>query len=187
MNKKLVAALAVLVFGGAAQAQGYVAGSVGHAQVSLNCSASTSCDKSDTAYRLIGGWEFAPGWAAEIAYYDYGEGQAANGAISGTVHNTALALGAAYTQDLAPDWSVSVRAGLASVNTGLSGTAGGVASNSDSDRNVRLVGGLGVGYKLRPDLTLDVGLDFGHAKYDKNGVSTSGRITLLSLGLKFKF
>lgn len=164
-----------------------MAGSVGHARVSLDCSVSTSCDKIDTGYRLIGGWEFMPGWAAEVAYYDYGDAQTATGAVTGTVRDTAVSLGAAYTQELAPDWSLTARAGLASVKTRLSGSAGGQVSGSDSDRNVRLVGGLGVGYRLTPELMLEAGLDFSQAKYDKNGVDTSGRITLLSLGLKFKF
>jgi OOP family OmpA-OmpF porin len=187
MKTKLIAAAAALFLCAGAQAQGYASVSVGQARLNLDCSGATTCDKSDTAFKLIGGYKFAPNFGAELGYFHFGKAKAAGGGISGEVTNTAFGGGVAFMQDLAPNWNFVGRLGLAQVKTKISGTVAGVGSASDSDNNIALYGGLGVGYKIAPNVSLDAAWDFTKSKYDKNGADFSANINVLSVGLTFSF
>jgi OmpA-OmpF porin, OOP family len=187
MNKQIFAALAALALSAGASAQGYGVISVGTARLNLDCSGATTCDKSDTAYKLIGGYKFSPNLAGEIGYFNFGKAKASDAVTRAEISNTAFGGGIAFHQDLSPDWNFVARLGLAQVKTKISGSIVGLGSGSDSDNNTSLYGGLGVGYKISKTVSLDAAWDFSKSKYNKNGADESGNINVFSLGVSFWF
>lgn len=55
-----------------ASAQVYVGGSLGQAKRSLGCWSATPCEKSDSSYKLIGGYTLDNNFAIELNYFDLG-------------------------------------------------------------------------------------------------------------------
>jgi OOP family OmpA-OmpF porin len=188
MKKHLLAALAVLSFSAAAGAQtAYGVVSAGVSKSSFDCLGAPSCDKSDTAFKLIGGYRFMPNLAGEIGYFDFGKQKLSGGGASLEYKNSAFGIGVAYLQDLTPNWNFVGRVGVAQMKTKVNGSAPGIGSASDSDNNTTLYGGLGVGYKLSKNISIDGSWDFSRGKYNKNGVNESGGLNALSLGVTFGF
>lgn len=192
MKRNLLIGLAAMALAAGASAQVYGGAAIGSARINLDCAGATTCDKTDTGWKLFGGYHFNPNWAAEIAYFDFGTGKASAtdtelGTITGEVENTGFGVGVALRQDLAPNWNFVGRFGLASIKTKISGAVTGLGSGSDSDRNVQPYAGLGVGYKLSKSTSLDLAWDFSRGKYNKNGVETKGNVNLISLGLTAGF
>lgn len=187
MKTKLLTALAALTLSAAASAQPYGVVSAGVARVDVDCSGTATCDKSDTGFKLMGGYKFMPNLAAEIGYFDFGKVRASAPGINAELKNSAFGGGVAYHLDLAPSWNAVGRLGLAQVKTKISGTVAGLGSASDTDNNTALYAGLGVGYKISKTLSVDGAWDLSKSKYNKNGVDESGNINMFSVGLTFGF
>jgi OmpA-OmpF porin, OOP family len=186
MTKQLIAALAALTVSAVASAQGYGVVSAGVSRLNADCTGTTSCDKSDTAFKLLGGYKFMPNLAAELGYFSFGKAKASDGAIDVEIKNTGFGGGVAFHQDVAPNWPFVARLGLAQMKTKISAAAGG-GSGSDSDNNIALYGGLGIGYKIAKSVSIDASWDFSKSKYNKNGVDESGSLNAISVGLTFGF
>lgn len=186
MLKKVSIALAIFSLSAAASAQGYGVVSVGSSKFSLDCSGATTCDKSDTAYKLLGGYKLNPNLAVEAGFFDFGKARASDATTSATIKVSAFGGGVAWHQDLAPDWNFVGRLGLAQVKTKIGGTLGSVTV-SDSDNSVQPYVGLGVGYKLSKNMSLDLAWDASRGKYDKNGLNESGNVNAVSVGMTFGF
>lgn len=192
MNKNLLVGLAALTLAAGASAQVYGGAAMGSARINLDCTGATTCDKTDTGWKLFGGYQFNPNWAAEITYFDFGRAKVSGtdselGTITGEVENTGFGAGVAFRQDLATDWNFVARFGLASIKTKISGAATGIGSGSDSDRNVQPFAGLGVGYKVFRSLSVDAAWDFSRGKYNKNGLQTKGGVNMISIGVTAGF
>jgi len=179
MKKQLLAALAVLTFCVTASAQPYGVVSVGASRLNADCAGTTTCDNTDTAFKLLGGYKFSPNLAAEIGYFGFGKAKASVGATAVEIENTAFGGGAAFHFDLAPQWNAVARLGVAQVKTKITALG--------SDNNTALYGGLGVGYKLARNVSLDGAWDFSNSKFNKNGLDESGSLNVFSVGLTFAF
>lgn len=180
-------ALAAIAFCASAAAQPYGAVAVGMSSLNVDCEGAARCDKTDTAFKLLGGYRFTPQWAGEVGYMNFGKAKASDAGVSAEIGTTALMLGAAYHADLSPDWTAVLRLGVGQVKTKISGSVAGLGSGSDDDTNAAAYFGLGFGYRLSKTTTLDFAGDFTKSKYDKNGVNESGNVRALSLGLSFAF
>lgn len=187
MKKRSASALSILVFCTAAAAQPYGVVSVGVSRVGLDCQGAASCDKTDVGAKVIGGYKFAPSWAAELGWFEYGKASASDVGVSVSVRNTALGFGGAYHQDLTTDWNAVARFGLALVQTKLSGSVSGVGSASDTDNTAQAYLGMSVGYRLSKATTLEFAWDYGRGKFNKDGIDESGGINVLSIGLSSGF
>lgn len=187
MKKQSALALAVLAFCTAAAAQPYGLVSVGAARLNLDCAGAPSCDKTGTGFKLMGGYKFAPNWAGELGYFDYGKAKASDNVDSLEIRSTAIGVGVAYHQDLATDWNAVARLGLSRVKTKLTLNVAGLGSGSDSDSNTQAYFGVGVGYKLSKTTSVDFAWDFSKAKFNKAPVDESGNINVISIGLTFGF
>lgn len=180
--------MAAFALSGAASAQSvYGVVSLGSSRLDLDCTGATSCDKTDTAYKLLGGYKFSPNFAVEAGVLGFGKARASDATVAADISNTAIGGGVAFHQDLAANWNFVARLGLASVKTKLSGTVAGFGSVSDSDTNVAPYAGVGIGYKLSKTVSVDGAMDFSRSKYDKNGVNESGNLSAVSIGLTFAF
>jgi OmpA-OmpF porin, OOP family len=191
MKTQLLTALAALTLSTAASAQFYGVVSAGVSRLDVDCTGASNCDKTDTGFKLLGGYKFMPNLAAEVGYFDFGKAKATFqdpvlGPINADIKNTAFGGGVAYHVDLAPNWNAVGRLGLAQVKTKLGASALG-SSGSDSDNNTALYAGLGVGYKVAKNVSIDGAWDFSRSKYNKNGVDESGNINVFSVGVTFGF
>lgn len=175
-----------------ARGQVYSGAAIGSARTNVDCAGTTSCDKTDSGWKLFGGYQFNPNWAAEVTYFDFGKAKVTGidetlGTITGEIENTGFGAGMALRQNLAADWNFVARFGLASIKTKVSGAVTGIGSGSDSDRNGQPYAGLGVGYKLSKSMSVDAARDFSKGKYNKNGVETKGNVSMNSIGVTAGF
>src|SRR5947207_8518941 len=62
----------------------YVGATVGQSKFKDSCTglpAGFSCDEKDTAWRILGGYQFSPNFAAELGYHNFGETKASGGGL----------------------------------------------------------------------------------------------------------
>jgi OOP family OmpA-OmpF porin len=188
MKSKHLIALAVLAVSTAASAQNlYGVVSAGVSKLSFDCGTAPSCDKTDTAFKLLGGYKFAPNWAGEIGYMDFGKAKLSGGGANLDIKVNGFGGGVAYHQDIAPAWNFVARLGIAQMKTKLSGSAPGIGSASESDSNIEPYLGLGVGYKLSKTVSIDGAFDYSKGKFNKLGIDESGNANAFSVGLTFGF
>ena len=174
MNKFLIAtAIAAASFVSTnANAQAYVSGHVGMGNISVDCFG--DCDKSNVAFKVLGGYGFGNGFAAELGYASFGEVKGGGDKL--TVNG--LLIGAAYHAVLNPSWGLTGRLGLARLKTKLS--SGGF---SDSETNTAPYFGISGTYALQKNVKLEAGLDFSRGEYDGD----KGDVRALTVGARFEF
>jgi opacity protein-like surface antigen len=170
-----------------AQPSAYVSASAGTVKLNVDCAGASRCDRTDVGFKLIGGYFFSPKLAVELGYVDYGKAKASDSVLSSEIASSAVGIGVAAHQDLAPQWDLFARLGVARMTTKVSATVSGVGSASDSASNAMPYGGLGVGYRLRPNMSLELSWDTTRTKYDKNGLDESASLNMFSAGMSFKF
>lgn len=182
MNKQIALAFATLVVSGAAAAQPYVAVSAGGSKVDVDCEGASTCDKSGTAFRLLGGYKFTPNLALEAGYMNFGKARFADTGLSLDLKADAFTVGGAYHADFASNWNFVARLGLASMNTKGFATVGAV-SGSLSELNAQLYGGLGVGYKISKNMSLDLAMDVSKVEIE----GEKSNVAAYTVGLTFGF
>ncbi len=152
MNAITRAALlaAALVAAGSAGAQVYVGAAVGQSKAKLDCTGTTSCDRTDTAYKPFVGYMFAPYWGLEAAYYNQGKARlTARDETLGEVtadfkgHGWGL-----YGMAVLPlgDASLFAKLGAVSSTIKLDATSSVFGGAGASERHTNAAWGLGAGY-----------------------------------------
>lgn len=178
----LAAAVALSALCSSAMADAYVGGSLGSSHLSLDCTGTTTCDNTGSAYKFIGGYRFGNGFAGELGFHDFGKATATVSGVDLTAKATAITLAAAYQANLSDDWGLVGRLGVASVRAKISGALGGVSS-SVKDTKTNAYFGLGVNYKLTSDLRVELGADSTKAEIDGDKAT----VRAYSLGLNYSF
>lgn len=185
--KKWILGVALAAAAVAAQAQMYVSGSVGLSSASVDCTGTSSCDKSGVGFKLLGGYKVTPNVAVEAGYYNLGKFSAAGslpgwGAVKTDLKTAGFGVGAALSAEIAPQVSVLGRLALASMSTKVSASVG-AASGSDSESNTAVLLGLGIGYAVTKNVSIDATIDMG--KHDYAGETGSARVFGLGLTASF--
>lgn len=67
-----LAALALSLAGLSAHAQGYAGIGVGQSRADIDCTGTLTCDRTDTAWKLYGGYMFHPNFGAQAEVYRQG-------------------------------------------------------------------------------------------------------------------
>jgi len=126
MQRKILGAACALAALACAPAiaapQGYVTVGVGSSKVDIDCTGTNSCDNTDTAAKVVAGWEFAKDVAAEVSYNYLGQAKA-NVPFDGTnfdvkIRGDYVGLGLAWRPQFgATAFGAVVRTGVAFVNT----------------------------------------------------------------------
>jgi OmpA-OmpF porin, OOP family len=187
MKRSLIglAAVVALFATSAAYAQGYVGFGAGPSKINIDCLDAPTCDKTDTGYKLYGGWRFMPNLAAEAVYVDWGKAKASGtdpelGTATLDVKASGFGVGVAYHIPLAA-WSCLGRLGIMQ-NKGKTTVTLGSLSGSDSFTGTFPYYGVGCGYSLTPNLTLTLEGDFSRVKYTDQD---KANVQLLSVGLRW--
>lgn len=161
----------------------YLGGTLGPSEIDLDCRFSTSCDGSDTAFKLFVGFDLPrlpiPRAAFEVSYIDFGQGRANFTSLTRrTVEVSALTFDLAARGQLAANVSVVGRLGLAYTSAKSRGP---VVNESDSGLNPHL--GAGLEFALNRQFKL-VG-NFDYTSYDSG--YESGSVTMFGVGVQMGF
>ncbi|MDO8827601.1 outer membrane beta-barrel protein [Methylophaga sp.] len=185
----LLASFAAPVFSG----EFYLGANVGQAKSSDFCSevsddlsslslTRTSCDDSDSAYKIFAGYSFTENWAVEGAYADLGEFSIdyTDGSTSGKAKAEldAVSIAMVGKLPLTDDFNLFAKLGLYHSNTDASATFGGVRA-SDDDSSTDGLFGLGASYSLTESLAI-------RAEWERY-MDSDADIDLMSVGLMYTF
>ncbi|MET0334851.1 MAG: outer membrane beta-barrel protein [Rhizobacter sp.] len=178
----LAATFACTLASHTALAQSYYVGiAAGVTNQDVNCSGWSNCDKSDTGFKLYGGFKLSKAIALELGYTDFGSASLSLGGLRGSYSASALSAGGAFFLPLTPKLTGIGRAGLAYVDGDYSGGVFGV--NGGSESGIEPYIGFGLAYALTPKLSLTGSFDYMRADYPRG----SGSARLLGLGLSYAF
>ena len=166
----------------------YVGGHLGQSNAKDSCDAFTapgvSCDDKDTAWRLLGGYQFNRNFAVEGAYTDLGEFSATGPGGTAAAEATALELVGVGMFPIANNLSLYGKAGVyrGEVEGRLDTT---LVSGSTKDTNTDLTFGAGVKF----DMTRSVALRAEWQRYQDMGGddTTESDVDVLSVGVLYRF
>lgn len=181
-------ALALALASGGALAQGYAGVSFGQSKVELNCAGTTSCDNSDTAFKVFGGYMFLPHAGVELTYYNQGKATLAGsdptlGNLSAEFKGDGFGF---YGMAVAPfenGASVFGKLGLVSAQIKIDATSSIYGSGGDSERHTNVAWGVGAGYEFTRNIGARLEFERVRVKFqdEKNDVD------LLTVGLVYRF
>jgi len=183
-QSRLKTALAILGLAAAmgtssamAQDQGWYAGlTFGNSKFKDACEGVADCDDKDTAWRILGGYQFNKNLAVELGYTDLGEASAPGASVEATAFEV-VAVG---SWPFTPQFSAYGKVGLYRGETDA--TAPGVSA---SESNTDLTYGIGV----RWDFSKNLGLRAEYQLYKDLGGDTIGEsdADVISIGVIWKF
>lgn len=104
-------------------------------------------DDSDTGWSIAGGWRFSPKLFAEFKYADQGEAKISNTVFAATIDYNSSSLMLGYDVfSISDSLNVFVKAGLASIDSSVSGNSSVSVNKSNS---IDLAGGAGLEYRWK--------------------------------------
>lgn len=179
-----LAAAAALSIAGGAQAQGYVGAGLGWTRINADCTGATTCDKTGTGGKIFGGVRFADQFGAELSYFDWGKAKGTQvpvegGVVSGELKGTGWGVGVAWMAPVANDWQGVLRLGVARNHAKGTDNTGG----STSENTTKPYFGLGLGWRVSRNLSVDAAMDFSRLRLLDENANTQ----LLSIGLTYGF
>jgi OOP family OmpA-OmpF porin len=153
-----------------------------------------SDDKTDSAYKIYGGWRFNPMWALEGGYADFGKAHRTltppaptTGTATGTVDNSAWFFAGKGTFALTPTVGIFGKAGITRNHTKASFVSTIPPANSGTGNKTKTgpMIGLGVEWAMNRNVALRFEFeDFG--KFGDSGTLDS-KVHLWSAGLTYAF
>ena len=187
MKKIILSAFIAMAASAGAHAEGiYVGVAAGGTHFDVDCSGTSSCDKSDTGFKLFGGYKLTENVAVEAHYADYGKagfGGVVNGVnATGDAKLSGFGLGVALLGDFATDWNGVVRAGVARNKLKVDVSVPGFSA-SDSENKTKAYVGAGVGYKLTKEVSRNAAIDYTEGEYG----GETAKVTLFTIGVGYSF
>ena len=180
-------AAAALIGGGAASAADFSIGlAAGADRGRVDCVASAPCNRSSAHSKLYAGYQLSEAIDVQAVYFDAGRFKGGDTTplgteFGGTFKVNGFGVTAGYRWGFAPSWSLTTRAGLASVRTRFdyANTVWGSASQTTAQPLL----GLGVAYAITP--TLRLGLDYDVTRFKVH--TTRGPLQMFGLAAQFSF
>lgn len=163
----------------------YVGGHLGQAEAKDACDGVSgpgiSCDDKDTAWRILGGYQFNRNLSIEGAYTDLGEVSASGPGGSASAEADALELSGVGSFPLGNAFSVYGKAGI--YRGEVKGSALGAGTTDESNTDFTF----GAGVKF--DMTQNVALRAEWQRYNDMGGDDTGEtdVDVLSVGVQYRF
>ena len=152
--------------------RGYVGGSLGYTDFRGPDIGGQSTDRHDTGFKVHGGWEFSPYFAAELGYAYLGK----PGSGAGEIKVEGVFIDAVGTFPVSPGFSVLGRIGA--FNSKVKSERLG-----DSDRSTDVKFGVGVQYDINPQM--NVRGEYERYRIDAFDVKTDH--DMWSIGVNYRF
>jgi len=159
----------------------YIGGSVGQSKFKDGCSGlpgGVSCDEKDTAWRVLGGYQFNRNFAAELGYHDFGEIKASAPGFNASEKASVWELVGVGLFPIVNQFGVYGKLGLHHGEAKLDSNLG-----SAKDTGNGWTGGLGAQYDIMPAL----GLRAEWQRYLKVGGESDNKVDVLNLGAIWRF
>jgi OmpA-OmpF porin, OOP family len=163
----------------------YAGGSIGQTTASDGCSGiilpGITCNDSDTAWRIFGGYRIDPNLSVELGYQDLGQVKATGFGVNGDVTASVWELVAVGTLPLRNRFSIYGKLGGYLGDTKLSSNAG----FSGSETNTDITFGIGGRYDVSPQVALRA----EYQSYQSVGGGAVGQsdFDVISVGALFNF
>ena len=185
--RRLLTAVALIGASTAAAATDFSVGlGAGADQGRVDCVASFPCERSSAHAKLFAGYRFSGAIDVQAVYFDAGRFKGGDTTplgteFGGTFKVSGFGVTGAYRWGFAPSWSLTARAGLASVRTRFdyANTVWGSASETTTQPLL----GLGVAYAITPTVRLGLDYDVTRLKVYK----TRGSLQMLGVAAQFSF
>ena len=185
--RRLLTAVALIGASTAAAATDFSVGlGAGADQGRVDCVASFPCERSSAHAKLFAGYQFSGAIDVQAVYFDAGSFKGGDTTplgteFGGTFKVNGFGVTAGYRWGFAPSWSLTTRAGLASVRTRFdyANTVWGSASQTTAQPLL----GLGVAYAITP--TLRLGLDYDVTRFKVH--TTRGPLQMFGVAAQFSF
>jgi OOP family OmpA-OmpF porin len=159
----------------------YAGATVGQSKLKDGCSgtpAGASCDEKDTAWRILGGYQFNPNFAAELGYHNLGEFKSSAPGFSATEKVNLWELVGVGLFPVMSQLSLYGKLGVHHGEAKLESTLGSAKNTGNG-----WTGGLGVQFDVMPAL----GLRAEWQRYAKVGGESDNKLDVLSLGGIWRF
>lgn len=180
----LVLALAAISFASSgAFAQAYVSADVGKSKLGIKCAGAKSCDDSDTAYRITGGYTFYEGLSAEIGYEGFGTAKSVGPTGTHTLKASGPTVGLAYRLPMGDAWGLDFRAGVAHLKaeSTVRPVTGPAVHHSGTSNSPYF--GIGADYALSKNMKLQAGFEATRAEV----AGTKSNLKAFTLGVRYDF
>jgi OOP family OmpA-OmpF porin len=161
----------------------YLGGSVGQSKFKGSCSglpAGVSCDDKDTAWRILGGYQFTPNFAAELGYHNLGETKGSAAGFDFKDKASAWELVAVGKWPIANQFGIYGKLGAHHSEAKAESNAAGLSGKETGN-------GLTFGAGLQWDVMQPLGLRAEWQRYDKLGGISDNKVDVLSLGAIYRF
>lgn len=189
MFKKSIIAIALTATGfmlsAGAAAQTYVGASVGDAKWNMDCSGASSCSTSDTAYKVYGGYNFAPQWAVEATYFSLGTINASGAGYNVSAKGTGFDVSGVFKAQLNKDWTAFAKLGVAQVKGETTASVGSVGGSLTKNSTQPIVG-FGVIYNVNQNFGIRADIDSRKVELT-SGSGGSGNVTNFTIGAQASF
>jgi OOP family OmpA-OmpF porin len=156
-----------------------VGGQVGQSKIKLDCPAGVSCDDTDTAFRVFGGYDFNKNFGVELGYADLGKVTVSALGLSGDVKATAWDIMAVGRIPVFQNFDLYGKLGWYFADSKSSGALGG-SSESNNDFTYAI----GAAYNFNKNLS--VRLEW--QQYSSVGSdSSNGDVDVYGIGVVYRF
>lgn len=149
---------ALAAIGSSASAQGlYVGASGGMSKFDVDCTGTSQCDKSDSAYKVFGGYQINDGFAVEAAYVSVGKTDASVDLTPGLRASldtkvTGFDVAGVVRAPFGSQWHGFAKLGLTSYEAKSNLRVNNAFYGSDKDDGWKPLFGLGVSYAVSKQL-----------------------------------
>ena len=190
MKTSTVGALILVALGSAPRitsAQPYATVAVGAGQNDVECTTSRTCEKTDVAFKLLGGYRIAPWIAGEAVYLDFGAARKASLIGEDSYGTSAFGGGVAFHGNFA-SWTLTARVGAARVASERGITfvpqITTPSPSSVTTAELRPYGGAALGYRFSKYVALAVGVDVTKSRWERSdGASLEWNAGAVTAGL----
>ncbi|HEY6512167.1 MAG TPA: outer membrane beta-barrel protein [Burkholderiaceae bacterium] len=173
---------------GTAGAQGlYIGGAGGATRSNADCTGTLSCDTSDSGWKAYAGYQINPMFGVEVVGYDMGATSGAIffpgvGVINASLKTSGFGLAGVINVPLGASVDLIGRLGVASNKLTIDASSGSL-SGSDSETDTQPLWGLGLAFKVTPNVAIRTEIDGTAASYAGERFDSM----LFSLGLSIRF
>jgi OOP family OmpA-OmpF porin len=169
----------------------YIGGSFGQGEIDIDCTGTTSCDDSDTSWKIFGGYHINRNFAVEVGYGALGEVKASTPPFGGIpaadvkIETNAWEVVGIGSLPIADRFSLFGKVGLYGADTDIDVAFAGFGTVTDTDDNV----GLTFGFGARYDFTRNFGVRAEWQRYSDVKASDFGEfdVDVMSVGIVFRF
>lgn len=168
----------------------YVGGTIGQSKVKDWCEdvsgPGTACEDTDTAWRILGGYQVNRYFAAELGYHDFGSVTGSIPGASADAKANAWELVGVGSYPFTNQFSVYGKAGMYRGEVKVNGTISGLGSGSASETNTDLTYGIGLRFDLNRNLAFRAEWQ-NYSNMGDNATIGESDVEVMSLGVLWKF